>query len=120
MLLAKVLDKLFNRRNTFEIESLEGDIVYDGISLKDVVDWVKQVKDNIEYSAEDFTGYLYGKWMLDMLALGSISDFTDNDDNSYFPDLIDQAGKSVVVNSDETGFEYQEPTIEIGYYIFDE
>lgn len=83
MLLAKVLDKLFNRRNTFEIESLEGDIPASikeqiitlitpliGTSLKAgsyIFNSESGMLEYVEVLPEDYTGILYcfGDDMLD-------------------------------------------------------
>lgn len=104
MLIAKVLDKLFNRRNTFEVESLEGDI--GGISLQDCLEWVNSMKDKIVYDEADFIVFNNPIYTDQSILLVSLSQLQNEDADPFFPSLTNQAGKSVVVNAYGTRFEY--------------
>lgn len=82
------------------------------------LEWVSQMKELISYDdhTEDLllSGYVKcGNLHIDgqlggdgWLQIDDISGLKTLDDVSFFPSLTDQAGKSVVVNDDETGFEY--------------
>lgn len=73
------------------------------------VEWVSQMKDLISYDEEMEMPSIFDLRINDVLYITSISDIhIPEDDKSFFPELTDQAGKVVVVNEDETGFEYAE------------
>ena len=67
--------------------------------------WVSQMKELISVDDEENQIVVNAH-----LSIPSIEYLTNADTDSYFPDLTDQAGKSVVVNQDETGFEYKDPS----------
>lgn len=39
--IARIKDRLFDRKNVIEVEKLEGDIVYNGVSLEELTGWYK-------------------------------------------------------------------------------
>ena len=80
------------------------------------VEWVSQMKELISYDEdEDIISILHsyvkmaGTEFSEDVYLNGISSLRDvEEDVPFFPSLTDQAGKCVVVNDDETGFEYAE------------
>lgn len=110
MLLAKLKDKLFNNRNSVEVESLEGDIDINDISLQECLDWVNEMKELINFQ----NGKLYlnplGFVVLPSDVIVPLSALEDEDENAYFPALTNSAGKFVKVKDNESGFEYSEPS----------
>lgn len=105
MLLAKLKDKLFNRRNTYEIESLEGDVNINDISLKEVTEWAKSISSKLsidEYGNLYINGNLRVGDESDGLLLASLAYLCDYDSHLLFP-LENNAGKVLAVNEDEDG-----------------
>lgn len=90
--------------------------IYDTRVSDQDVSWVSKMKESISFDEESgnivFNSGFYTTYdfVVDsFLYLNTISDILSNsDDTSFFPSLINQAGKVVKVNSDETGFEYGE------------
>ena len=67
--------------------------------------WVSQMKELISYDEEEGVVHI-GEVAPAGLYLDDIQHFMNQDFDSFFPELTNQAGKSVVVNEDETGFDY--------------
>lgn len=67
-------------------------------------EWVLQIKDLISYDDNEGNIVLNGNTGIE---IAHISHIVNNDKNSYFPELTNKAGKCVVVNEDEEGFEYK-------------
>ena len=88
-----------------------------GELTKEEAAWVSQMKELI--SVDDDNAVLMQNvhientcYIESYLKLFSISSIQNEDEDSFFPSLTDQAGKCVVVNDDETGFEYvNKPTL---------
>ena len=71
--------------------------------------WVLQMKDLISYDEESGIYTDVPITFDGSLNLGTIMQLLNTtSEEPFFPDLSDQAGKVVVVNDDETGFEYVE------------
>lgn len=94
----RMLDqKLIDALNQIDFEELASDTA-----------WVSQIKELISYNEEDECIEITTLSVLAELYLESISSLKNENDDSFFPSLTDQAGKVVKVNEDETGFEYGE------------
>ena len=85
MLLAKLKDKLFNNRNSVEVESLEGDL--NGISLQDCLEWAESLREYIFYDTEeDVIMVDFGTLFTDyVMFTGGLAHLTDEDGNHLFP-----------------------------------
>ena len=72
--------------------------------------WVEQMKDVLSVDDSYLTSMkiFKGEFYCDDLILEQINYLKNVDDEPFFPSLTNQAGKAVVVNDDETGFEYKE------------
>lgn len=84
MLLAKLKDKLFNNRNSVEIEALEGDL--NGISLQECLEWADEMKSYFSYDEEEDV-YTFGSIVLfeDAIRVYGLSSFTDESGTNLFP-----------------------------------
>ena len=81
--------------------------------------WVSQMKELISIQEIDENHYIYFEYPF-IMAITDILNNIDGELIPYFPDLVNQAGKAVVVNEDETGFEYQKvPRVWISNADFD-
>ena len=85
MLLAKLKDKLFNNRNSVEVESLEGDL--NGISLQDCLEWTELMREKVFFDEEeDVVVVDYGVLFTDyVMIVGGLVHVTDEDGTHLFP-----------------------------------
>lgn len=76
-------------------------------AIDEAVQWADVMKGIIAYSDEFQQTICAGQFYSDSIALQTISDLINDDEGEpFFPSLLNQAGKFVKVNDDETGFEY--------------
>ena len=74
------------------------------------IDWVKQMKELISYIEEDDLIDITKAVQFEDVIYLTLSDILNDGEQPYFPALTDQAGKCVVVNEDQTGYEYKDPS----------
>lgn len=107
MIKLKTKEKLLNRRDELEVEEML-DSSGAEIKFEELSAWVEEMKEMIGYDEEvGELQFLQPSTFNDEVGIGGINVLVDKETyEPFFPDLTDQAGKAVVVNDDEDGFDY--------------